>query len=200
MDDPVLQRELEAQKRRVEALKYLSTQGQNVDSAEKVIQNIGKSSSQTDNTLELLLKQRASSSDSRELERRSKAALLASQNIFSAPQPQGKREPSESYQSNIGGKKIVVGTEEWTSAIHTATKQEYWINTRTGEKKFEVPTESTQGSGGLASGLAAQAQAQETAVADSKQKKRKASCIDPLDPMDGKVRSDGPFTFVKHDF
>jgi hypothetical protein len=227
LSDEKLARELEAQKKRVAALKYLAGQGQNVDSAEKTIQNARHTAKQSDNTLELMLKQRAATTDPRELEKKAKAALLLSQNSFRSsvasrpeatattesdwkeafdkessksyywnvktnetrwdkPEPVVSRDaPSSSSSSSSAAKKIWIGDQEWTAAIHPATNQEYWINSKTGDKRFEIPTASS-----AAAAEDTASARNESSVAhrsEAKGQKRKISSIDPLDPTDGKV-------------
>jgi hypothetical protein len=135
LSDEKLARELEAQKKRVVALKYLASQGQNVDTSEKVIQNMAKQASQSDNTLELMLKQRATSADtSRDLEKRAKAALLQSQDTLRSGL---SNKPSSSSASN---EPVSVRTnEEWEEIVDRGSMKSYYWNQTTNETRWEKP-------------------------------------------------------------
>ena len=125
-------KEIEAQKKRADALKHLQQQGQSISS----LNSVHKSSKSnvnmvgTDNTLDLLFKQSLKSkSTTSELEKNAKAALIFQQQLL-----------KPTVTAVQGTLKLQDG---WKEAIDNATGKSYYWNIQSNETRWEPPLAST---------------------------------------------------------
>lgn len=232
----VLERELLAQKKRIEAIEYLNKQGQNVES-DKDKMNTPKL--QTDNTLDLLFRQKAISilKVSQNVEKSSKEFILKQQEELrkSKEQDIGSQlqlppswekvlDPNSNLyyywntktsettwekpfctsvpisnqingtDTDTAGGKLLNGEQSnevipigWKKVIHPATKQVYYVNELTGEKKSSFES-NDQNKAAVNKGDDANIVGEKKkSSSNSKQdiEKRRRIVVDPLDPTGG---------------
>ncbi len=129
-----LQKELAAQKKRAQALQYLEKQGQSVGPIS--LQQIEENKKKGDNTLDLLLKERASNL-SKNVEKESKQALLNQQNAARL---------SEKTNANIQSEIVsnTVLAHRWKETVDPVSGKTYYWNTTTNETKWERPVQPIQ--------------------------------------------------------
>jgi hypothetical protein len=208
-------KELEAQRKRVQALKYLQTQGQHISNSTVVIQNIGKNFQQKDNTLELLLKQSTSITEMKRIEQQTKNSLIQQQKLLSHEKKNEKELPldwnpvvdrvtNKTYYWNrktnltVWEKPVIAGLsstttsiepagtpDEWTKCVHNATKQTYWHNKITGENCFDKILPQPIKKIAHSDTVISSSEDNQNKLS-SMVKKRKID-IDPLDITEGKV-------------
>ena len=120
-------KELEAQKKRADALKHLQQQGQSVVINNGVHKVPPVVNTRADNTLELLFKQKIASSKSTTVtdsEKNAKAAILKQQDSFIS-----------SVKPNIDGPL----PEEWKEVVDKQSGKSYYWNLVTNETSWERP-------------------------------------------------------------
>lgn len=127
-------KEIEAQKKRVEALKHLEKQGQSVISSNKLQESVSKvvnvNKMGTDNTLDLLLRQGIlSHQSSKEIEKNIKKALLDQQQALKPSGPDSKIDFN--YVSESG----------WKAVEDKGSGKVYYWNTNTNETSWEEPSD-----------------------------------------------------------
>ena len=141
----LLTKELEAQKKRVAALSYLKTQGQDIKSNSEIVKDIDKKSSRTggDNTLELLFKQKVSDLDSKTIETSSKVAILNHQNSLHGRQTKATDDvelksptpdSSNDYDTDL--------PHGWSKVLDNSTMKHYYWNQTTNETRWDKPEPS----------------------------------------------------------
>jgi len=129
-------KELEAQKKRADALKHLQQQGQSVVINNGLHKAAPVVNTRADNTLELLFKQKIASSKSAavsDVERTAKAAILKQQ---------------DSFLNTIKPSTQTTGTpqplpEEWKEVVDKQSGKAYYWNLVTNETTWERPTVTT---------------------------------------------------------
>lgn len=125
-------KEIEAQKKRADALKHLQQQGQSISSVNSVHKSTKSNVNMvgTDNTLDLLFKQSLKSkSTTSELEKNAKAALIFQQQLL-----------KPTVTAVQGTLKLQDG---WKEAIDNATGKSYYWNIQSNETRWEPPLAST---------------------------------------------------------
>lgn len=126
-----LQKELDAQRKRVEAIKYLQSQGEIVTGNVASYIRASKDESKTDNTLEILRKQQVSDNQkNRKVENEFKAALLQQKTEV----PDVKKESFELSSSNTN---LPHG---WIAVLDKTTNKYYYWNKTTNITTWEKPS------------------------------------------------------------
>lgn len=135
VSDARMAKELEAQKKRVQALQYLEKQGQSVGpmSIERIEENKKKS----DNTLDLLLKQKVMSMSKTNVEKDSRQALLMQQATIRETETVKTSERAESISKQSYS--LPIGWKEVTDPV---SKKSYYWNTVTNETSWDRPNDS----------------------------------------------------------
>lgn len=132
-------KELEAKRKRAEALKYLDQQGQTVDNSTPTM----KAKTQTDNTLELLFKQKAlqlNSSGEPSLEQKLKCSLLdAQEKVRTVCAPSSEHFITVTSSENQA-KTEPVNSKDWQSVFDAESGRHYFWNVKTNETSWERPT------------------------------------------------------------
>jgi hypothetical protein len=202
-----LERELAAQKKRVEALKYLSEHGCSGTDLKNILSRGKiefKEKVSTDNTLDLLFKQTAAQTARKnELELQNK--LINFQRNKISADNSSITESSSSSQSLASSSVSIVSSVHvsnlpsgWIEKVHPATRQKFYIHELTGEKRWTMPTNELDKSDIPSSSQSANSitTSQKRKDADysvasqstDKSKKAKQSFdVDPLDPTGGRV-------------
>lgn len=129
----ILDKEVEAQRKRVQALAYLEAQGQNIQSNFDLVGGRDKNKSQGDNTLELLFRTKITSSSSsssslKSIEALSKSAILDQQNTLQSREIKIVSSETEDIPS------------EWERVIDKSTEKPYYWNRSTNVTTWEKPT------------------------------------------------------------
>jgi hypothetical protein len=223
-----LAKELEAQRKRVQALKYLESQGQTVATDFEVLAQIDKKDNKRDNTLELLRKQKIDE-ETKKSELNAKSKLLQLQNDLVAIKKKEQDTKNETKDDNIGDlpgnweaifddkstkyyywnrvtntttwdkpQKAELNTPVveglWVQQFHQGSKQNYWLNKETGEKRFEVamPVDIPNSTSSSSSSTFGKDQMKKRPASSLSNginviKKKKIFNIDPLDITQGKV-------------
>lgn len=215
-----IEKEIKAQKERLQAIKYLAEQGQSVQS--KVGSNV--STIQRDNTLDISLKRRANEiigSNDKRVDTNFKANILKQQSDLqlekvtksvSALPPNWKKvlcpesnlyyywntetnttqweKPVDTISNKVSDLKAPQEINpnklesEWQELIHAATKQKYYYNRITGEKRSSLPS-NTIVKAEVPQKSITKASAEHTGKEEKS--KRQRVQVDPLDPNYGKV-------------
>lgn len=181
------EKELEAQKKRAQALQYLNSQGQSV-SSNKII--FDKRESERDNTLALVRERSVS-----EL-KKSQKDVESLQNRILQQQNNIKKESLFKSNAPVETENVPDG---WKVLVHPATCQKYYVNISTGEKSFTNPKELSCGIEKASpinhassidksvTAFASNSSKKDVASRNANTQKRVREAIDLLDPSQKKV-------------
>ena len=145
-----VQKELEAQRKRVEALKYLEAHGQSITTRNVPANNANNNKyeeGRRDNTLEIIRKQQVSSSSSLDNLMSKEKNLLQQQNDI-IPEEVKKKESSviSSSNNNNNNNTTVLLPLGWISVFDKATSKYYYWNKSTNVTTWEKPISSSDSS------------------------------------------------------
>lgn len=129
LSDDKLQKELDAQRKRVEARKFLNQQNIHQHQEHDPYSKEVKEKTRIDNTLDLLFKEKASSLASKEVEKNAKAALLKQQEDCRASTTEESAEEGVTASLPAG----------WEAVFDPASKKEYYWNNKTNETTWDRP-------------------------------------------------------------